>query len=53
MKRRLAKAEIKGLRFQPIESRTITFQFVTPSVGAEILFGLWFYKDVAPNGAAE
>jgi hypothetical protein len=25
------------------------FQFVTPSVGAEILFWFWFYKYAAPT----
>ena len=58
MKRRLEKVEFERQRFQPIESMSVTFQFVTPSVGAAYsapdgavgFIDLDFYKYAGPDG---
>lgn len=43
------KPENAEQRFHPMKLRVTTFQFVTPTDGASILFGLWFYNDAAPT----
>ena len=58
MKWRLEKVEFERQRFQPIESMSVTFQFVTPSVGAAYsapdgavgFIDLDFYKYAGPDG---